>query len=125
MTSVLRSRRVRRMAGLGALLAAAILLLATAACDDTYRLTISSTEGGSVTVPGEGSSTHDAGTVVDLVATPDDGYRFEGWTGDTGTIASTTSASTTITMNGNCTITATFSEEDDGRNGGVPDPVRP
>ncbi|MDH4291722.1 MAG: hypothetical protein OEV56_03850 [Dehalococcoidia bacterium] len=38
-----------------------------------YNLTISSTEGGLVTTPGEGtgSFTYDEGEVVDLVATPD------------------------------------------------------
>jgi hypothetical protein len=33
-----------------------------------YRLTISTTEGGDVTTPGEGTSTYDEGEVVDLVA---------------------------------------------------------
>jgi hypothetical protein len=53
-----------------------------------YSLTISSTEGGSVTEPGEGVfPLYSEGRVVDLVATPDSGYRFDGWTGDVGTIA--------------------------------------
>ncbi|MGB5925313.1 MAG: leucine-rich repeat domain-containing protein [Dehalococcoidia bacterium] len=73
-----------------------------------YDLTISSTAGGSVTTPGEGISTYDEGTVVDLVATPDAGYRFVNWTGDVGTIANVSAASTTITMNGDYSITANF-----------------
>jgi hypothetical protein len=73
-----------------------------------YDLIISSTVGGSVTTPGEGTSTHDAGTVVNLVATPDPGYRFVNWTGNVGTIGNVNAASTTITMNGDYSITANF-----------------
>lgn len=125
MQTVVRSGMRVRIYSLGIFLLSLALAIGALACDDAYRLTISSTQGGSVTVPGEGSSTHDAGTVVDLVATPDDGYRFAGWTGDTEAIASPTSGSTTITMNGNYAITASFTEDDGGRNGRTPDPVRP
>ncbi|MBE0431387.1 MAG: S8 family serine peptidase [Dehalococcoidia bacterium] len=76
-----------------------------------YNLTISSTAGGSVTAPGEGTFTYEEGTVVDLVATADSGYQFAGWTGDTGTIADVNAASTTITMNGDYSITANFEEK--------------
>jgi len=75
-----------------------------------YDLTIASGEGGSVTVPGEGTFECDSGRVVDLVAVPTSGYQFDRWTGDVGTIANVNAASTTITMNGNYTITATFEE---------------
>jgi len=71
-----------------------------------YDLTISSTAGGSVTTPGEGTFNYDAGTVVDLVAEADDGYRFVEWTGDVGTIGDVTAAATNITMNGDYSITA-------------------
>jgi len=73
-----------------------------------YDLTISTTAGGSVTTPGVGNFTYDAGTVVNLVATPDEGYRFDEWTGDVGTIANVTAATTNITMNGDYSITANF-----------------
>jgi hypothetical protein len=73
-----------------------------------YELTISSTVGGSVTVPDEGMFKYDAGTVVNLVATPDDGYDFVDWTGDVDTIANVYAAETTITMNGYYSITANF-----------------
>ena len=73
-----------------------------------YDLTISSTYGGSVTVPGEGTFAFDAGTVVDLVADANTGYMFIYWTGDVDTIANANAATTTITMNGDCTITANF-----------------
>ena len=83
-------------------------------CDNTlqsYQLTISSTSGGTVTLPGEGTRTYDAGTVVELVATPDEGYEFRGWTGDTVHIANPNSISTTITMNGSYSISAGFRRE--------------
>jgi len=73
-----------------------------------YDLTISSTAGGSVTTPGEGTSTYAEGTVVNLVATSDTGYRFVNWTGDVGTITDVYAASTNITMNGDYSITANF-----------------
>jgi hypothetical protein len=73
-----------------------------------YDLTITSTSGGSVTTPGEGTFTYDEGEVVNLVATPDAGYQFVNWTGDVTTIADVDVATTTITMNGDYSITANF-----------------
>jgi Tol biopolymer transport system component len=73
-----------------------------------YNLTISSTEGGSVTNPGEGTYTYDEGEVVNLVAEPDEGYRFVSWTGDVATTGNVNAASTTIAMNGDYSITANF-----------------
>jgi len=76
----------------------------------TWELAISSTTGGSVTIPGEGSSHYDEGTVVDLMAEPDEGYHFVSWSGDVDTIADVYAASTTITMNDNYSIRANFEE---------------
>jgi len=73
-----------------------------------YDLTIASTAGGSVTSPGEDTFTYDGGTVVDLVAQPDEGYQFMKWTGNVGAIADVNADSTTITMNGDYSITASF-----------------
>lgn len=73
-----------------------------------YNLTISSTDGGSVTTPSKETSTYDEGEVVDLVAEADEGYQFVNWTGDVGTVADVNDATTTITMNGNYSITADF-----------------
>lgn len=75
-----------------------------------YVLSVSSTAGGSVRSPGEGTFILEEGTVVDLVAMADSGYVFVEWTGDTDTIANVNAASTTITMNGDYIITATFAE---------------
>ncbi len=71
-------------------------------------LTVSSSAGGSVTKPGEGMFTYDAGTVVSLAAAPTSGYQFIDWTGDVGTIADINAASTTIIVNGDYSVTANF-----------------
>ena len=99
----------------------ATLVVGGAACDvdDTYELTISSTAGGSVGTPGEGSFTYDAGSLIHLVAKPDDGYRFHLWSGDIQLMATPNLPSTTIVMNGDYAITATF-EIDDGTGAGMP-----
>jgi TRAP-type C4-dicarboxylate transport system substrate-binding protein len=85
-------------------------LVGCAPAPTQYNLTISSTEGGSVTTPGEGtgSFTYDEGKVVDLVAEAEEGYQFVNWTGDVDTVANINAASTTITMNDNYSITANF-----------------
>jgi hypothetical protein len=75
-----------------------------------YDLTISITGGGEITTPGEGTSSYDAGTTVPLVVFPHTGYRFVNWTGDVDTIANVNAASTTITMQGNYEITASFEQ---------------
>lgn len=97
------------------MLLVAMVMLGAANCDDagSYQLTVSSTGGGSVTAPGEGTRTYAAGTVVQIVAKADQGYEFRGWSGDTGQIANHNSASTTITMNDNYSITASFASRDD------------
>jgi hypothetical protein len=73
-----------------------------------YDLTITSTAGGSITVPGAGTSTYDEGTVVNLVAEAEAGYKFANWTGDVGTINDVDAAQTTVIVDGSCSITANF-----------------
>jgi len=73
-----------------------------------YSLTTSSTEGGSVTTPGEEISVHAANKTVDIVAEPNEGYPFLKWTGNVSTIADVYAASTNITMYDSYSITATF-----------------
>ena len=75
-----------------------------------YDLVVSSTVGGSVSDPGEGSFTYDEGTVVNLVAEAQEGYQFVRWTGDIDDIDNPDAASTTITMDSNYSITAEFEE---------------
>jgi hypothetical protein len=74
----------------------------------TYDLTVSSTDGGSVTTPEEGLHQYDEGEVVSLVAEADAGYRFVNWTGDVSAIADVNSATTTIAMNGHYSVAANF-----------------
>ena len=73
-----------------------------------FTITISSTNGGSVIIPGEGTFTYDAGTEVELVANADGPYWFAEWTGDVGTIADVEDITTTITIDDDCCITANF-----------------
>ncbi|XHH09006.1 MAG: PQQ-binding-like beta-propeller repeat protein [Candidatus Bathyarchaeia archaeon] len=68
-----------------------------------YTLTMNSVGHGTVS-PGNQTSIA-AGTTLDLVAIPDEGWVFEGWSGD----ASGTT-NTTIIMNSNKVVTATFTE---------------
>ncbi|UCD21508.1 MAG: hypothetical protein JSW22_05495 [Chloroflexota bacterium] len=73
-----------------------------------FVLTTTSTDGGSVTTPGEASTPYDEGTVVDLVAEAEDCYEFVEWTGDVDTIADVDSASTNITMDADKSVIASF-----------------
>jgi len=74
-----------------------------------YTLTVSSTGGGSVVVPGEGTFTYEPGTAVDLIAITNTFYNFAQWTGDVDTITDVNSAVTNVTMNDDYAITADFS----------------
>jgi hypothetical protein len=112
MKTVLSSRRHRYLARVGIFLIVVALVLGIAGCGGggvKYDLTISSTAGGSVFNPGEaGPYTYDEGEVVNLVAEAEEGYRFVKWTGYVVTIADVEDATTTITMNGDYSITAKF-----------------
>jgi thiol-disulfide isomerase/thioredoxin len=84
-------------------------LVGCAPAPTRYNLTISSTDGGSVITPGDGSFTYNDGTVVNLVAVEaEQGYQFVTWSGDVDTIANVNAARTTITMNGDYSVTANF-----------------
>jgi len=72
-----------------------------------YTLNINISGGGMVGTPAVHILQYCPGTVVSLVATPTTGC-FVNWTGNTGTMGNASAASTTITMNGNYTITAIF-----------------
>jgi uncharacterized repeat protein (TIGR02543 family) len=54
------------------------------------------------------SQEYELGTKVTLTATPNKGYKFAGWAGD----ASGNTATITVTMNGDITVTAKFEQED-------------
>jgi hypothetical protein len=120
---ILDLRKRHYVLGVSLLLAVVGLTVGIAGCDDggnnSYTLTITCTGGGSVTNPGEGTFAYDEGTVVNLAATADDGYGFQGWTGNTEGIADPYSDATTIVLNQNCSITANFAPT------GSPGPIRP
>jgi len=62
---------------------------------DQQILSTSSGDGGTVSIPGEGSFTYDYGTSVPVMATP---YHFLNWTGTAvtaGKVANPTSINTT------------------------------
>ena len=80
-----------------------------------YTLTINKTGQGTVT-PDVGDHDYNAGTVVDLTATPVEGWTFDGWDGN---VADSDDSTTTTTMNSDKSVTAMFME--DGDNDGVPD----
>ena len=120
MKTILSSRKHHYVAKVCILLITVALIAGMAGCGaggggngdgdggESYTLTISSTAHGSVTTPTEGTHTYNEGTKVNLVATPDAGYKFANWTGSVGTIADVNDATTTITMNGDYSITANF-----------------
>ena len=64
-----------------------------------YTLTVTAGDGGSVT----GGGTFDEGTVLTIIASPNDGYEFIGWTG-----SEVTSNEVSITVNSDLTLTANF-----------------
>ena len=67
-----------------------------------YNLTASAGEGGSVSTTG---GTYDDGTVISIIATPNEGYEFIGWTG-----SDSSSSTITITLTANTTIQALFNQ---------------
>ncbi|MBA7670002.1 hypothetical protein ES703_78144 [subsurface metagenome] len=82
---------------------------------DQHNLTISSTSGGTVTTPGEGTYPYDHGTAASIVTGPEVSYYFVDWTGtavDAGKVANPNAASTTVTVDADYTIRANFGESD-------------
>jgi hypothetical protein len=58
--------------------------------------------------PPVGPSTHNEETVVNITATALVGWKFDHWSGNVGTVADVSDPTTTVTMNGDYTITANF-----------------
>jgi hypothetical protein len=109
MCTVLDSRERGLAARVGVLLIMLALVAGMSGCDrNQYVLTISSTQGGTVVSPDEGALTYPAGATVVLLAQPDPGYRFIGWTGNVRAIKNVNAASTMIAIKGNYSITANF-----------------
>jgi hypothetical protein len=108
MKIILSSKRHYYLARVGIFLVTVALIAGMVGCTNQYSLQISSGSGGTVTTPGEGTFTYDGGTVVNLVAEPDAGYRFANWAGNVDTVADAYSASTTITVDNHYYIIARF-----------------
>jgi hypothetical protein len=114
MKTIHASTEVRNLARSGIFLAMVALMAGVVNCVypppfiPEYDLTISSTEGGSVTTPGEGTLDYSDQEVVELVAEAYEGHEFAEWSGEVGTIADVNAANTTITMSDDYAITANF-----------------
>jgi hypothetical protein len=73
----------------------------------TYTLTVNVSPAGTGSVsPSYGE--YRPGAQITLTASPASMYVFGDWTGDVDTMASVNATTTTITMNGDYTITANF-----------------
>jgi len=79
----------------------------TAAFTTSYQLTTAASPAADGTVTPASGSYYASGTVVDLTATANTGFAFVNWT---GSVASASSASTTITMTAPEIVTANFSK---------------
>ncbi len=73
-----------------------------------YKLTVTSTEGGRVSTPGEGVFDYEHCTQVTLRAEPSSGYWFVEWAGDVDKLDDPASPYTTISMEGDYRIKAVF-----------------
>jgi hypothetical protein len=79
-----------------------------------YALIISSSEGGSVTEPNEGTHEYDCNESVPIEAVADEGYYFRNWTGTAvyeGKVENPNSASTTVIVDGDYSLKANFASE--------------
>lgn len=86
---------------------------------ETYTLAVNAASGGAASAspgPNGGNGEYFSGTSVTLTAVADPNFVFTGWTGDTANIADPASATTTITMNADSSVTATFAPINLGKN---------
>ncbi len=75
----------------------------------TYDLTMEVGAGGGGTIDPTGTHPYAEGTEVAITATPEPGWTFTGWSGD---VANAGAASTTVTMDADKTVTATFTQDE-------------
>ena len=95
---------------------ALVVLLATAPQEligepQLLELSVSSTDGGAVIEPGEGEHSYAQGTLVSLVAEPEENHQFVAWTGsgvDAGKVTDPGSPVTDIVMDDDYTLVAHF-----------------
>ena len=109
MKIILSSRRHHYLAIFSIFLIMVALIAGMVSCvPGEYDLTIASTAGGDVIIPGEGTFTCLEGERVSLSAKPDEDYRFVRWTGDVPKNFRVRDPSPTIIVRGNYSITANF-----------------
>ena len=112
MKAILSLRKHSYLKTFGVFLIAVALIAGVVGCEGEgereYDLVVDSTDGGVVTHPGEGTFTIDAGTIVGLNASPDCGFAFDVWSGDTEAIDDINAAFTGLQMNADYSITANF-----------------
>jgi hypothetical protein len=115
MKIMLSSRRLRHVARAIIFLIVVALVAGMVSCimfPSRLTLTITSTDGGSVTVPGEGTFTYfvpQCCPTEELVAEADEGYRFVEWTG--GYVDNPDAAITWVMIGSDESITAHFGPE--------------
>jgi N-acetylneuraminic acid mutarotase len=80
----------------------------------TFTLTIPSRDGGTIIASPE-MEAYQEGTVVTLTATPDEGYAFAGWEGDTNEEANPLTI--TLIMDSDKNVAATFLEQQSAGDG--------
>jgi uncharacterized repeat protein (TIGR02543 family) len=73
--------------------------------EKSFNLTIDVNGSGTVS-PSSGIYSYYEGEVVNITASPNTSYQFDGWTGDVSNVGS---ASTTVTMDADKTVVANFS----------------
>lgn len=78
----------------------------TASFSRTMNTLTMRVDGNGSTTPAAGNNSYEEGTVISITATPESGWRFNGWTGD---VAEPDIAITTVTIDSNKAVTASFS----------------
>ncbi len=76
--------------------------------DPQFLLTLSASPSGAGTLSPSSATYYASNSVQNISATANSGYQFRNWTG--GTVGSSTSAITTVTMSGPVTLTANFDQ---------------
>jgi hypothetical protein len=77
-----------------------------------HDLELVSNQNGTIEILGGGDyGVFEEGEEVTIIATPDEGYVFDRWTGDTNTIDNVNFLDATIVMDGSYSVSARFIEE--------------
>jgi uncharacterized repeat protein (TIGR02543 family) len=81
-------------------------IIASFSC--TITTLIIEMQGRGTVTPSEGIHSYNKDTIVDITATPGDGYQFDSWTGD---VENSGKDKTSVTMDSDKTIIANFSKQ--------------